>query len=96
MIRDGGLATSSTAVRRWRHQGTAMHHIVDPATGLPARGCWRTVSVAAGDCADANIACTAAIVRGAEAVPWLTGTGLPARLVREDGYTLRLSGWPDA
>ncbi|HEX3509599.1 MAG TPA: FAD:protein FMN transferase [Solirubrobacteraceae bacterium] len=95
-IRDGGLATSSTSTRRWRHEGSTMHHIIDPSTGMPAEGRWRTVSVAAGDCTDANIACTAAIVLGSGAVAWLTATGLPARLVRDDGYTLRLSGWPDA
>jgi ApbE family len=37
-----------------------VHHIVDPATGLPADGPWRTVSVAAATCADANAAATAA------------------------------------
>ena len=35
-IRDGGLATSSTAVRRWRAAGSERHHIIDPHTGLPA------------------------------------------------------------
>ena len=57
-IQSGGLATSSTAVRRWRHRGRTMHHIIDPATGAPARSTWRTVSVAAASCADANIATT--------------------------------------
>ena len=46
-IRDGGLATSSTAVRRWRAAGAERHHIVDPRTGLPAPEVWRTVTVAA-------------------------------------------------
>ena len=67
----GGLATSSTAVRRWSHGGRAMHHIIDPASGEPVRATWRTVSVAAGSCADANIAATAAIVRGGAPRPWL-------------------------
>ncbi len=35
-IRDGGLATSSTAARRWRRGGDVLHHILDPRTGLPA------------------------------------------------------------
>ena len=34
----GGLATSSTTVRRWRRAGRDVHHIVDPRTGEPARG----------------------------------------------------------
>ena len=35
-IRDGGLATSSTAARRWQRGGDVLHHILDPRTGLPA------------------------------------------------------------
>ena len=46
-IRSGGLASSSTTVRRWRAGGTELHHIVDPRTGEPAPRAWRTVSVAA-------------------------------------------------
>jgi thiamine biosynthesis lipoprotein len=72
-----------------------MHHIIDPATGEPARSCWRTVSVAAASCVDANTASTAAIIRGAAALPWLRDAGLPARLVREDGSVETTAGWPD-
>lgn len=93
-IEGGGLATSSTTVRRWSHEGHHMHHIIDPSTGAPARTVWRTVSVAAGDCADANIAATAAIVRGPEAPIWLEGLGLPARLVGCDGEVRVVGDWP--
>ncbi len=93
-IRDGGLATSSTAARRWRHGGDVLHHILDPRTARPAAQVWRTVSVAAATCADANTAATAAIIRGHQAVPWLTGLRLPARLVALDGTVRTLAGWP--
>ncbi len=93
-IEGGGLATSSTTVRRWSHEGHEMHHIIDPSTGVPARSVWRTVSVAALDCADANIAATAAIVRGPDAPIWLEGLGLPARLVGCDGEVHTVGGWP--
>jgi FAD:protein FMN transferase len=93
-IRTGGLATSSTTVRAWKVGGQQVHHIIDPATGEPARSCWRTVSVAAGSCADANIASTAAIIRGAAAPGWLHDVGLPARLVRQDGSVETTAGWP--
>lgn len=93
-IRSGGLATSSTTVRAWTVGGRHVHHIINPATGEPARSCWRTVSVAAGSCVDANTASTAAIVRGAAALPWLRDVGLPARLVREDGSVETTTGWP--
>lgn len=94
-ITSGGLATSSTTVRRWMRGRMAMHHLVNPATGAPAAEVWRTVSVAAGSCVDANIVTTAAIVRGERALGWLGRLGLPARLVRADGTVVRLAGWPD-
>lgn len=93
-IASGGLATSSTTVRSWSTGGRAVHHIVDPATGAPADSCWRTVSVAAGTCTDANTASTAAIIRGADAPGWLSGLGLPARLVGQDGTIVTTAGWP--
>jgi thiamine biosynthesis lipoprotein len=93
-ITTGGLATSSTTVRRWRVGGADVHHIVDPRSGAPAGEFWRTVSVAAGTCVEANSASTAAIVRGEGAVAWLEKAGLPARLVRRDGTTTTTCGWP--
>lgn len=93
-IRSGGLATSSKAVRRWRQHGRTMHHLIDPASGAPVRATWRTVSVAAASCADANIATTAALVRAAAAPAWLAGLGVPARLVSESGRVYTLGAWP--
>ena len=95
-ITDGGLATSSTTARRWRHGGDVVHHILDPRTGTSAEPVWRTVSVAAGTCADANTAATAAIIRGHRALAWLTGLNLPARLVAADGSVVTIAGWPTA
>ena len=93
-IGTGGLATSSTAARRWRRGGDILHHILDPRTGLPAAVVWRTVSVAAATCTDANIASTAAIIRGRAAPAWLTELGLPSRLVDEAGRVHTVAGWP--
>jgi FAD:protein FMN transferase len=93
-INDGGIATSSTTVRRWTRGGVIVHHIIDPATGLPVDGPWRTATVAAATCVDANIASTAAIVMGDRAPEWLEGHGLAARLVDQDGRSVRTSRWP--
>jgi thiamine biosynthesis lipoprotein len=93
-IFSGGLATSSTTVRRWTRGGTVLHHIIDPATGLPADSCWRTATVVAASCVDANIASTAAIVMGPKAVSWLKAHRLAARLVDLKGEVLRVAGWP--
>ena len=93
-IREGGLATSSTTARRWRRGGDVLHHILDPRTGLPASVYWRTVSVAAASCVDANTASTAAIIRGPQALDWLSNLGLPARLVDAAGTVRTVGGWP--
>ncbi|GLX53244.1 FAD:protein FMN transferase [Streptomyces hygroscopicus subsp. hygroscopicus] len=93
-ITGGALATSGIRVRTWRRAGRTLHHIVDPATGEPAAPVWRTVTVAAATCVDANTASTASIVLGDRAVDWLRGTALPARLVGLDGHVVRLGGWP--
>jgi FAD:protein FMN transferase len=93
-IRSGGLATSSTTVRRWQRGGRELHHLIDPMTCAPVDGPWRTVSAAAGTCLDANIASTATIVLGERGLPWLAGTGLPARLVARDGAVELVGGWP--
>ena len=93
-IVSGGLATSGTVRRRWRRGGEVVHHIVDPRTNAPAAGGWRTVSVAAASCVDANTASTAAVVLGAAAPGWLGERGLPARLVADDGRVRTVSRWP--
>nr|WP_246416480.1 FAD:protein FMN transferase [Nocardioides luti] len=89
------LATSSTVRRTWHRRGHTLHHIVDPATGLPADPVWRTVSVAAPTCAAANTAATAAIVKGRDGFGWLRHRGLTARLVGRDGRVHLTGGWPD-
>lgn len=94
-LREGGLATSSTTVRRWAAGGAARHHILDPRSGAPAPEVWRTATVAAANCVDANIASTAAIIRGHEAPAWLARAGLPARLVTPTGTVVQVGDWPD-
>jgi thiamine biosynthesis lipoprotein len=80
--------------RRWIRGGAVIHHILDPASGLPAEPVWSMVSVAAASCVDANTATTAAIVRGTAALPWLRAQELPARLVRADGSVVTVGAWP--
>lgn len=94
-ISSGGLATSSTTTRRWRKNGVQMHHIIDPLTGAPADSPWRTVSVAADSCADANIAATATLAMADSGTEWLRASGLPARLVDHEGSVLTLGDWPE-
>ena len=89
----GAVATSSTTVRRWRRGDRTLHHLVDPRTGAPAESPWRTASVVAATCVDANTAATAAIVLGDAAIDWLESAGVAARLITTDGKLVRI-GWP--
>lgn len=93
-LHGGGVATSSITVRRWSVGGQQQHHIVDPRTGRPADGLWRTVSVAADSCCAANAAATAAIVWGRDDPAWIARQGLPARLVSRWSGVARTGGWP--
>ena len=95
-IHGGAIATSSTTVRRWRAgDGSYAHHLVDPRTGGPVEGPWRTVTVAADTCVAANAWATAAIVLGDAGLRRLEELGLPARLVGVDGRVVRVGGWPE-
>ena len=93
-IQAGGLATSSVTVRRSGDGPDAVHHLINPGSGRPVDGPWRTVSVSAGSCADANTASTAAIVLGEYALEWLERHSLPSRLVAHDGSVSYAAGWP--
>ncbi len=94
VLHRGGLATSTTTLRRWRRGGRTVHHIIDPRTGEPADRCWRTATVATCSALSANTASTAAIVLGEDALPWLTARGFAARLVHRDGSVATTPGWP--
>ncbi len=90
----GGLATSTTWVRRWGSGAEAAHHIIDPRTGRPSAGHWRTVSVWSPSALAANTASTAAVVAGADALNTLEAAGLPARLVDRQGEVVHTTTWP--
>lgn len=93
-LNDGAVATSSITVRRWVRHGVQRHHLIDPRTGAPASGPWRTATVAAASCLDANIAATTAIIVGEPAIDWLEQRGLAARLIGHDGAARTTTGWP--
>jgi thiamine biosynthesis lipoprotein len=95
-ITSGGIATSSTLVRSWNRGGRVFHHIIDPVSGLPTEGPWRTATVAAGSCVDANTSATAAIVLGKLAVSWLETRNMAARLIDREGNVARIAGWPES
>lgn len=93
-IRQGGLASSSTAIRTWRMGSARVHHIVDPTTGRCASPYWRLVSATGASCVDANALSTAAVVWGDQAVERLRPYGQAVRLQRQDGTIFTVGGWP--
>ena len=92
----GGLTTSTRTVRRWQTPTGYGHHVIDPRTGRPADGPWRTASVWAPTAVRANTFSTALVATGEAAVGRLTLAGHPARLVADDGEVTEVSGWPAA
>jgi thiamine biosynthesis lipoprotein len=95
-VRQGGLASSSTVIRRWRMGPDVIHHIVDPASGNCAPPHWILVSATGSSCVEANAVTTAAVVWGAEAIVKLRTFDQAVRLVRHDGEVFTLGGWPEA
>ena len=65
-LADGAVATSTTAYRRW---GDDAHHLIDPATGLPARTDLLAVTVVAGEAAWAEVVAKAALLAGLDGAP---------------------------
>ncbi|HET8601013.1 MAG TPA: FAD:protein FMN transferase [Segeticoccus sp.] len=89
---DAAVATSSSL-----HRTTGPDlapHVIDPLSGHSVGKLWRTVTVAAETCVEANTWSTAALVAGADAPDLLASTGLPARLVAADGSVHYLGEWP--
>jgi thiamine biosynthesis lipoprotein len=89
----GGLATSGTTRRRWRRGGVWYHHLIDPATGLPARSPWREVTASGATCLDADVAARAALLAGADGPEWLDRRGIPGRFVDAGGRIRTNAAW---
>lgn len=90
----GGLATSSTRVRRWSQGSVQRHHLIDPRTGGPTPEIWATVTATGPTCLAANAASTAAIVLGPDAPSWLARRDVAAGLVAATGRVRTTGGWP--
>ena len=83
--RDRAVATSGTAERGL--------HIADPRTGRAATGIV-SATVVGPAIVEADVAATAAVVLGADALDWLAEQpGLEALLLTDRGEVLRTAGW---
>jgi FAD:protein FMN transferase len=61
-LRDGGVCTSGVSKRRWGH---AMHHLIDPRTGMPARTDLAEVSVVTDSALRGEVYAKTAVLLGA-------------------------------
>lgn len=85
-LTDTGCATSSTRRLRWRSGGKAVHHLVDPRTGLPGGDGLAAVTVVAADPAWAEVWTKALFLAGAAGVRRRAESlGLAAAWVGDDG-----------
>jgi thiamine biosynthesis lipoprotein len=81
----GGLATSSTATRRWLRAGMWQHHLIDPRTGRPSETPWQEVTVSAATCLQADVAAKAALLLGDAGPRYLERNGLAGRFIPSEG-----------
>jgi thiamine biosynthesis lipoprotein len=89
----GALATSGQDRRTWRRGGEAQHHLIDPATGRPARSPWSTVTVCGASCAGADIAAKAAFLLAEGGPARLDHWGLAGRFVDLEGNVVPTHAW---
>ena len=75
-IVQGALATSGDARRYLLKDGTRYSHILNPKTGWPINNAPRSVTVAAGQCIEAGILATVALLHGVDAEPFLAAQGV--------------------
>lgn len=93
-LRDEALATSTSAVRRWRAGGREMHHVIDPRTGEPARSGIVSASVIGPAAAVAEVYAKSALILGVDD-GWrlLEKRGLAGLFVLEDGSIATNGRW---
>jgi thiamine biosynthesis lipoprotein len=67
----GALATSGDANRFLLKDGVRYSHVLDPKTGWPVQGAPRSVTVLAGNCTEAGLLATLALLQGERAETFL-------------------------
>ncbi len=89
-VRDGAVATSSVASRRW----AGGHHLIDPRTGRPAETDLWSVTAVTATVAVAEVAAKVALILGREkGLGWLAGQpGVEALMVGIDGLCYTTHG----
>lgn len=89
-VMHGALATSTSTKRRWRTAaGTLAHHLIDPATGMPAASPFVQASVWAAECWRAETWAKAVVIGGTAALEMCQASGLAVLALEADGIARR-------
>ena len=95
-VKDRSVVTSGTYQRCFEKDGRLYHHILDPATGLPAETGLVSASIVAESSMTADALATACIVLGEEGALALLGQlGYDGLLIREDMTIVTTPGLKD-
>ena len=87
------LATSGRDSRRWRRGRRELHHLIDPATGVPSESDLLRVTAVAHDAVAAEVAAKALFLAGTDAAcEEADRLQIPAVLVTRTGRTIRVGG----
>jgi thiamine biosynthesis lipoprotein len=82
-LRDGGVCTSGISKRRW---GQAMHHLIDPRTGVPAKTDLAEVTVVTDSALRGEVyAKTAVLLGAAQGIAWLEAREVHYALLPVEG-----------
>ncbi len=85
-LRSGAVATSSRTRRAWGPPHDRRHHLIDPATGLPARSGVATASVVAAEAWQAEVLAKALFIGGlGDGFALLDQTGTEGLLIDDHG-----------
>jgi FAD:protein FMN transferase len=95
-LADGAIATSSSFKRHWVHDGSTVHHLIDPRAGQSACAGLAAVTVIAGTAAAAEVLTKAAFVAGADdAATIIDDAGATGILVTDADDLVLLPGIAD-
>lgn len=93
-LRNAALATSTTALRRWRRAGRLCHHLIDPRTRRPAQTPVLSATVAAPSAVEADVYAKVALLLGpARGARFLESNSCPGLFVLNDGSCVQTRGW---
>jgi thiamine biosynthesis lipoprotein len=90
-VSSGAIATSGDYERFIEVDGVRHCHILDPASGRPARG-FQSVTVHSVSCLVAGTAATIAMLKGRDGLAWLRELGLTHLCVLDDGEVIDAFG----